>query len=160
MRRTPMRRHRPDNHLSRDEWDTLTQLLLVRSGGYCEARTPACAAPGGLIIGMLRDQVSIQHRRAQGMGGTDLVEANELSNLLLFCGTGTTSCHGWVETQERQRAQDWGLWVPHDRRDGEPVPVEEYPLTLWSGRRVLLDRSSPTYIRHPDEWGGPDRSVA
>lgn len=153
LKRTAMRRRLADNHLTRDEWAELFHRLLERSGGLCEGRTPACIAPGGSIVGMPRERVSIQHRRAQGMGGTDLAETHNLANLLVLCGTGTSGCHGWVECQERDEAERRGLWVRHEYRDGEPVPVEEYPLVLSSGRRVLLDPVVPMYLRHPDEWG-------
>lgn len=153
MKRTAMKSRPADNHLSRAEWDALFQLLLVRSGGQCEGRTPACIAPGGSILGMQREQVSVQHRRAQGMGGTALTATNDLANLLLLCGTGNTGCHGWVENDERGEAKRRGLWVGHEYRDGAPVPLAEYALTLWSGRRVLLDPTEPVYLPHPDPYG-------
>jgi hypothetical protein len=104
---------------------------------------------------MLREQVSIQHRRAQAMGGTVLPEVNNLADLLVLCGSATSrGCHNWVENVERAAAEARGLWVRHEYRDdGTPVPVSEYPLVLWSGRRVLLHPSTPVYLPHPDEWG-------
>lgn len=144
----------PDNHLTGAEWDVQMQMLLVRCGGYCEGRTPWCTAPGGLLLGMPRGAMSIQHRRAQGMGGTSLEEANSLANLLLLCGDGVRGCHGWTEVGEREAARVRGLWVRHDYdEDGRPVPVECYPLVLHSGRRVLLHPSEPHYDEHPDPWG-------
>jgi hypothetical protein len=151
-----MKRRPADNHLTGDEWDVQGQMLLVRTGGLCEGRTPACIAPDGLVLGMPREQVEIQHRRAQGMGGTALVEANNLANLLLLCAR----CHRWVESRPSppddgaDLARRRGLWVGHDYRDGVPVPVEEYPLVLASGRMVLLDPVVPEYRRHPSEWSG------
>lgn len=152
-----MRSRPADNHLSRVQWDVLFQLLLVRSGGQCEGRTPACTAPGGSLLGMPRERVSVQHRRAQGMGGTSLDETHNLANLLLLCGTGVTGCHGWVECEERDLAEQRGLWARHEYRDGAPVPIDEYPLVLWSGRRVLLHPGQPTYLPHPDPWGMNER---
>lgn len=32
------------------------------------------------------------------MGGTRKSTTNSPANLLLLCGTGTTGCHGWIET--------------------------------------------------------------
>jgi hypothetical protein len=102
---------------------------------------------------MPRDQVSIQHRRARGMGGTDLAEGS-LANLLVICGDGVRCCHGWIEIGERGEAERRGLWVRHATdADGQPVPVERYPLVLWSGRRVLLHPTEPIYLPHPDPWG-------
>lgn len=161
MKRAGIRRRPADNHLTREEWAEQFQRLLYRSGGMCEGRTPWCLAPGGRIEGnLLREQVSIQHRRAQGMGGTDLAETNSLANLLILCGTGVTGCHGWAETEERELARERGLWVRHEYRDGAPVPVEEYPLVLWSGRRVLLHPVDMQYVQHPDEWFVQERLTA
>lgn len=153
LKRTRMKRKPAGNHLSAGEWAEVFHLLLVRSGGMCEGRTPDCAAPGGSVIGMPRDRVSIQHRRAQGAGGTSTAEANSLANLLVLCGTGTVFCHGWVETQERDAAEKRGLWVRHTYEDGVLVPVERYPLVLHSGRRVFLHPTEPRYVEHPDPWG-------
>ncbi len=134
------------------DWVMVFQLLLIRSGGLCEARTERCLAPGGVLVGMPRDRLSIQHRRARGMGGSRLADTHNLANLLAVCGSGVTGCHGWIECQERAAAEVRGLWVRHEYREGVPVPVEEYPLVLWSGRRVLLHPTSPTYVAHPDPW--------
>ncbi len=153
MKRSQIWARPTDNHLSATEWDQVFHLLLVRSGGQCEGRTPACVAPGGSLFGMPREQVSVQHRRAQGMGGTALAETNDLANLLLLCGTGTSGCHGWVECEERGEAERRGLWVRHEYRDGAPIPLAEYPLRLWSGRRVLLHPTNPEYVPHPDPYG-------
>lgn len=43
-------------------------------------------------------QWSIQHRKARGMGGTKDPQVNDPVNLLVLCGSGTTGCHGRVET--------------------------------------------------------------
>lgn len=153
LKRGRIRSRPSDNHLTAEQWAETFQRLLERSGGQCEGRTPACVAPSGSVLGMARERVSVQHRRAQGSGGTDLGEVHCLANLLLLCGTGTTGCHGWVECQERAAARARGLWVGHEYRGGEPVPVQEYPLQLWSGRWVFLDPVVPAYLRHPDEWG-------
>ncbi len=150
LRRTAMRRRPADNHLSGAEWESVQHVLNVRTGSRCE-----CC--GGSLYGVPREQVEIQHRRAQGMGGTDLAEANNLANLLLLHGF----CHRWVESRPsdpRGRpyldlARVRGLWVPHDYDDGVPVPVEAYPLVLHSGRRVLLDPVNAPYLPHADEWG-------
>lgn len=150
MNRTPMKRKPADNNLSGDEWAEVFRLLLVRSGGRCEGGTPWCVAPAGYVEGMPRGQVSIQHRRARGTGGTALAETHTLANLLLLCGTGTSrACHGWVENKERAAAEKRGLWVRHEYEDGVLVPVDRYPLVLPSGRRVFLHPTEPRYIEHP-----------
>lgn len=154
MKRTQIKARPADNHLSAAEWEQTFHRLLTRSGGQCEGRTPGCLAPCGSVLGMPRERVSVQHRRAQGMGGTALAETNaNLANLLILCGTGVTGCHGWAEVGERELAERRGLWVRHEYRDGVPVPVQEYPLVLWSGRQVLLDPRDPVYLPHPNPWG-------
>jgi hypothetical protein len=133
-------------------WDGIFQLLLCRSGGLCEARTPACAAPGGRLEALDRGRVSIQHRRARGAGGTVLDETNNLANLLVICGDGVTACHGWIETQQRARARALGLMVDHTTdAAGRPVPVERYPVRVGGGRWRALDPVNPLYVDLPLE---------
>jgi hypothetical protein len=154
VKRSKIRSRPADNHLTAAEWEAQFHLLLVRSGEQCEGRTPWCLAPNGSVRGMPRERISIQHRRAQGMGGTSLTETNDLANLLLLCGTGITGCHGWVEVGERGAAEARGLWVRHEHdKDGNPIPLTDYPLVLHSGRRVLLHPTAPLYLPHPDPWG-------
>lgn len=140
-----------DNHLSREEWRMLRHNLAVRSGHLCE-----CC--GLSTWGLSDDLVEIQHRRAQGMGGTSLEETHSLANLLML----HSRCHRWVESRPSDPrgpefpdlAEARGLWVRHTYdEDGEPIPVEIYPLVLTSGRRVLLHPSIPIYDVHPDPWG-------
>lgn len=44
------------------------------------------------------------------MGGTWREDTNSPANLVILCGTGTESCHGWVETN-RAEAYRLGLLV-------------------------------------------------
>lgn len=141
---------RPGNHLAADAWTEVFHRLLVRSGGLCEGRTPHCLAAGGHLELLPRQQVSVQHRRAQGAGGTSLPETNSLANLLLLCGTGVTGCHGWVETQQRAEARALGLMVDHTYdEDGQPVPVWRYPVRIGGGRWRALDPVNPLYLDLP-----------
>lgn len=155
MTRTAMKRRSADNHLSTQEWEQTFHLLITRSGLLCEGRTPACIPPGGRLEELPRERISIQHRRAQGSGGTSREDVHCLANLLVLCGTGTgAGCHPWVECHERAAAEARGLWVRHEYdANGNPVPIWTYPLVLFSGRRVLLDPVSPIYLPHPDPWG-------
>jgi len=74
------------------------------------------------------------HRRNRSQGGDD-----ELSNLLLLCGSGTTGCHGFVTT-EPQIAKRMGWTV---RRISSPreVPVWRFDLSLGERVEVLLDNA-------------------
>lgn len=74
---------------------------------------------------------SIHHRRPRGMGGTKRSDTNTASNLILVCGSGTTGCHGWIESN-RAEALGLGLLV---HQFISPLGA---PVTLTVGR-VLLD---------------------
>lgn len=67
---------------------------------------------------------SIHHRCPRAAGGTSRVWVNEAANLLLVCGSGTTGCHGWVESH-RDIARQQGLLISSNGRDvAEDVEVE------------------------------------
>jgi len=67
-----------------------------------------CERCGIYIVG--GGAFSIHHRMPRGMGGTKNPWINDMSNLLLLCGTGTTGCHGWVESHRSEAYED-GLLV-------------------------------------------------
>lgn len=75
---------------------------------------------------------SIQHRKPRRLGGTVDPAINFPSNLIWVCGSGTTGCHGHMESY-RTEAYAMG-WLLHAADDPTAVPV-----VLWDGRRVLLD---------------------
>lgn len=104
--------------------------VLVRSGGRCEvAATADCVARGRSLespVGM-----SQHHRRPGRMGGSKAAGTNEAANLLAICGSGTTGCHGAIESN-RTEALAFG-WLLHAGQDPAVQPVR-----LWDGRRVLL----------------------
>ncbi|SEN88651.1 HNH endonuclease [Nonomuraea pusilla] len=59
-----------------------------------EARDKTCVRCGRQVP---RDEDSIHHRVPRGRGGENTAE-----NLLLLCGSGTTGCHGWVESNRAE----------------------------------------------------------
>lgn len=66
------------------------------------------------------------------MGGTSNTEAGSPGNLVLLCGSGTTGCHGGVESRrDDSRARGWLLAI------GERAT--EVPVVDNSGRAWLLD---------------------
>lgn len=139
-------------HLNGEQWQMLFEALLCRSGGSCEVRSPAClAGAGGSLLGMPRERVSIHHRKPRGAGGTSLADINDLCNLLLICGTGTTGCHGFIE-RERVWARLRGFIVPRGRHGVITAMTDpaQVPLVLRSGRRVLLHRTEPLLLPPPD----------
>src|SRR5215475_530537 len=80
--------------------DRKTRAAVIIRDGYRCARCGQACGPGTSA------PYSIQHRKARGVGG-----GNEMSNLILLCGTGTTGCHGQCEL--RRGAEAWGgYWLP------------------------------------------------
>jgi len=73
--------------------------------------------------------ISIHHRKPRGMGGTKKKEINDPTNLLLLCGSGTTGCHGWIESN-RQQSYELGLLV---KQSDEPadIPVVDKYENVW-----------------------------
>ena len=90
---------------------TTRHLVVARAQGCCE-RCHRYAMSGAH---------SLHHRRPRGMGGTKTPDTP--ANLVLLCGTGTTGCHGWVESHRAVAiAQGW-LVPRRDPRDPADVPV-------------------------------------
>lgn len=102
--------------------------LAVRRLVY-ERDGHACARCGR--TGDESGRCSLHHRRARGAGGDKLGRSARPSNLLVLCGSGTTGCHGWVESH-RAEAEAHGWLLRHTIADPADVPV------LWRGRRSLL----------------------
>lgn len=75
--------------------------VLERAGFQCER----C----GVSISTV--PMSIHHRRPRAMGGTHRAETNYASNLMALCGSGTTGCHGYLESH-RSEAIEYGFIVP------------------------------------------------
>lgn len=87
------------------------ELVRARAGSSCER------------CGMALRTGNIHHRKPRGMGGTTDPAANSPANLMLVCGSGTTGCHGWIESH-RQEALTEGWLVPRTADpEGSPVRV-------------------------------------
>jgi hypothetical protein len=69
------------------------------------------------------------------MGGTRRPDLP--SNLIALCGSGTTGCHGWVESR-RTEALEEGLLV---RQHHDPATT---PVLLADGWKLLTDDGSST----------------
>lgn len=74
------------------------------------------------FCGWKNNSLNIHHRTPRGMGGTRVKEINEPANLLVLCGSGTTGCHGWVESH-RQEAYELGLLVKRGQNP-ELIPFQ------------------------------------
>lgn len=110
--RTPRKR-------SRSGPNAETRLAVYeRDGGRCCRCTARVSGSG-----------SIHHRTPRGMGGTDRPAINHPTNLLLLCGTGTTGCHGWVESN-RDTARAQGYLVA-SWEEPETVPFFDLVGRIW-----------------------------
>lgn len=84
---------------------------------------------------------SLHHRTPRGMGGSREVRLNLPSNLVAICGSGTTGCHGWIESN-RSVSEDEGWLVSRYQE------VAEVPLFISGvGWRYLTDEG--TYSSTP-----------
>ena len=54
--------------------------------------------------------VSVHHRRPRMMGGSKNELLHQPANLIALCGSGTTGCHGWVESN-RDKARQLGYLI-------------------------------------------------
>jgi hypothetical protein len=77
----------------------VTRAAVLDRDGWCCAR---CGRPCGPGVG----PYSLQHRKARGVGG-----GNEMSNLLVLCGSATTLCHGEVESKASREDNARGYWL-------------------------------------------------
>lgn len=106
---------------------TTRDIVWARAGGRCELCGEALAGPVGF---------SVHHRLPRRMGGSRRPELNTPANLLVVCGSGTTGCHGRIESR-REQAYTEGLLL-HDGQDPATVPVLiACPIDGWP-KLVLL----------------------
>ncbi len=106
-------------------------IVVTRAAGCCER------------CGRYAEGGSVHHRSARRMGGSKDPSKNDPSNLLLLCGSGTTGCHGEVETKAAQHYDDGYLVHSWDDPHLIPVPHE------FLGRVWLSDDGS--YLLDPPE---------
>lgn len=62
-----------------------------------KVRAAIYEAGGGRCVGCGRPDVTAQHRRRRGMGGTRDPLSSTPANGVPLCGSGTAGCHGWTE---------------------------------------------------------------
>lgn len=134
------------------DWATIEQMVMIRSGGRCEIRSPEClGGDHGDLSRLPRERRSLHHRRPRGMGGSKRVDVHSLAMLINTCGHGTIGCHRYAEVH-REWAIARGLLLPKEgvADVSDPAVV---PLVMPSGHRVLLDPLGPLY--HEVDDGGP-----
>jgi hypothetical protein len=108
---------------SRAVQDAARRIVRQRDGHLCQM----CGAS------IVDQPSSVHHRRRRGMGGSALLE--RASNLVRLCGTGTTGCHGFVESQRTlATVRGWLLGYLDD--------PEATPLLCYDGWHLLLDDGS------------------
>lgn len=95
----------------------------------------SCAHCGREIVGRRGYDWSVQHRRPRGSGGDARPETNLPGNLVLLHGSGTTGCHGQVESR-RADAQCKGFLIPRESIDRPELHAIEHALHGWC---YLLD---------------------
>lgn len=79
------------------------------------------------------------------MGGTRRPDANSPQNLLALCGSGTTGCHGWVESHRKDSYEAGYLLYDlddpliHPYRDGSG----QWWLLMEDGGKTPHEPASP-----------------
>lgn len=79
-----------------------------------------CAWCGRPITGTRSVDWSLHHRRPRGMGGDRRPETHGAANQILLHGSGTTACHGLVESS-RALSFERGFLVP---KNGVQTPSQ------------------------------------
>lgn len=98
----------------------IRRLVMERDGFQC-------VRCGNVVSGEPGRDFSIQHRIPRGMGGSRDPRLNMPANLILFCGSGTTGCHGEVESKRLDaRESGFALWRSQDPTE-VPVTVAIWP---------------------------------
>ena len=100
--------------------------VRLRAGGACER----C---GRSIVNF---PASIHHRRPRQMGGTR-ENLDTLANLVVLCGSGTTGCHGYIESHRTQAIAEGWLVPRRDPRQPEDVPVVIYGRPYYVGEGMV-----------------------
>ena len=81
------------------------------------------------------------------MGGSKNEMLHLPANLIVLCGTGTSGCHGWVESN-REKARELGYLI-QKVESAEEIPFQDEKGKWWQldnyGQKTQLDmmRSNP-----------------
>jgi hypothetical protein len=106
-------------------------LVVERDSGRC-------AWCGAEVSGERGRDWSLHHRRPAGMGGDRRPETHLPGNLVLLCGSGTTRCHGEVESR-RGEAMHRGFLVSRHAVQSPAHHAIEHAVHGWT---CLLDDGS------------------
>lgn len=124
---------RPVRGSSSEIPDDVREAVLERDGH-------ACVRCG---VTVQRPVYSLHHRRARGMGGSRRLHT--MANLVTLCGTGTTGCHGDVES-DREASEAAGWLLPRRRATVTP---EEWPVLRWTP-------DGPQWMQPGERWAAAD----
>jgi len=133
-------------------------LVIARDNSIC--------AWCGLHVVTTTGWYSIQHRRARGMGGSRLADTDQPQNLVLVHGSGTTLCHGEIESK-RAEAVRRGFNVQQGN-DPTVVPllVHSGPAGFWvrldaaGGREQIPSPDALEYMQLIGAWRPAERTAA
>lgn len=96
--------------------EEVRSLVLSRARYLCEVCETQAA-------------MNVHHRKPRRMGGTRDPRINSPANLLALCGSGTTGCHGHIESH---RAESYRLgWLVRWGEDPLEVPFQAIGQTWW-----------------------------
>lgn len=87
----------------------------------CERANHSCEICGSGVGGQRGVDYSLHHRRPRAMGGTRWQGINLPSNCMLVCGSGTTGCHGVLESHRAGSVA--AGWLVLSRTDPATVAV-------------------------------------
>ena len=91
--------------------------------------------------------MSVHHRRPRMMGGSKNEMLHEPANLIVLCGSGTSGCHGWVESN-RAKARELGYLI-QKIESAQEIPFRDETGSWWqldnNAQKTQLDmkRSLP-----------------
>lgn len=104
----------------------------MTDGAFSDAARAAILEAGhGRCVGCGRQDVTTQHRRARGMGGTSSAAIGSVANGVPLCGSGTTGCHGWAEHHPDDAAlMGWRLVAGEDAEEA-PWWDRVYGWRVW-----------------------------
>lgn len=121
--------------------EQVRETVINRAGQHCELCNRPISGPA-----------SVHHRRPRRMGGTRRADTNSPANLLLLCGSGTTGCHGWVESHRRD-SLDAGV-ILYDRDNPTEHPFKDRLDRWWTltdeGTKQLTNPSADSGVGSSD----------
>lgn len=143
-RKTPMRRTAMKPYQWKPAVPAETrELLVARSGGWCEAQLPGCRGGGS----------DTHHRKTQKSGGrrgAAKVKHDELANVMDLC----RSCHTWIGVRVEE-AKDMGLALEEHVEPGAEFVAYRGVLSYLTNDGRVLDYFETTgravLAAHPEQ---------